>query len=306
MTKSIKLFFILCFSLLYGLVIIQEKVTCQNKDEEKDFSKYKNVEIRTDIIFGKGGEIDLKLDLFLPKNGKPPYAGIIFIHGGGWRGLSKEYLREWGYYFADRGYVSVSINYRLSGEAKCPAAVEDCKCAVRWMRANAKEYGIDEDKIAVFGESAGGHLAGMLGTTGGVVEFEGNGGYSDYSSNVNLVFPVYGVFDFTERIKDKSRRSELIEEFIGCSYENCPEIYKKASPINYVDKSDPPFLIFHSTGDSVVPFQQSVIFEQKLKEAGVPVEFSITYGGKHGYALWSPNFEPTCKQMEYFLKKYFK
>ena len=309
MKDNIKILLLIFLLYLTGILFSQEKMKTEKIGEKGDYSKYKNAELITDMVYGKGGEKDLKLDLFLPKKGKPPYIGIIFIHGGGWRGLYKEYLREWGYYFADKGYVAISIDYRLSGEAKFPAAVEDCKCAVRWMRANAVEYNIDANKIAVFGESAGGHLAALVGTSWGVKELEGNGGNNNYSSKVNLVFPVYGVFDVVGLGKEKLSKkvvNNLLEEFIGGSYNEVPEKYKMASPITYIDKSDPPFMLFHSTGDSVVSIQQSVMFKEKLEQAGVPVEFIITPGGEHGYVLHPPYFEPTCKQMESFMKKYFK
>jgi acetyl esterase/lipase len=291
---------------LFPVVLMSSiNVKCQIK-KEIDFQKeYPNAEFIPEIIYGKGGEKDLKLDLFLPKAGNPPYIGIIFIHGGGWKNLSKEYLKEWGMFFADRGYVAVSIDYRLSGEAKFPAAVEDCKCAVRWMRANAEKYRINPGKIAVFGESAGGHLAALLGTSGGAPELEGTGGHAGYSSRPDLVFPVYGVFDLQIRAKETKAVTNALNEFIGCSYDDCPAKYISASPITYIDRSDPPFLLFHSTGDSTVPYRHSVIFEKKLKEAGVLVEFSTTVGSKHGYVLWEPHFKPTCEQMIYFMNKYF-
>ncbi|MCK4966529.1 alpha/beta hydrolase [bacterium] len=304
MTKNVKL--ILITNIILLTVFLNDVVLGQSNKEIDYSEKYKNVKFIPDVVYGKGGDKDLKLDLFLPENSKRSHIGIIFIHGGGWSNLSKEYLKEWGYYFANRGYVSVSIDYRLSDEAKFPAAIEDCKCAVRWMRASAPKYGIDPDKIAVFGESAGGHLTALLGTSGGIKELEGNGGHSSYSSKPNLVFPVYGVFDLVGRVTKTPSRGSSLYEFIGCSYNECPEKYLKASPITYIDKSDPPFLLFHSTGDSVVSFQQSVKFEKLLKKAGVPVEFSKTFGSKHGYVLWEPHFEPTCEQMEYFIDKYFK
>ena len=304
MTKNVKL--ILITNIILLTVFLNDVVLGQNKKGIDYSEKYKNVKFVPDIVYGKGGDKDLKLDLFLPENITPQHIGIIFIHGGGWVNLSKEYLKEWGYYFADRGYTAVSIDYRLSDEAKFPAAIEDCKCAVRWMRANAPKYGIDPDKIAVFGESAGGHLAALLGTSGGVKELEGTGGNDGYSSRPNLVFPVYGVFDLVYRARMKGLKENSLQEFIGCSYDECPEKYRRASPITYIDKSDPPFLLFHSTGDSAVSFQQSVKFEKLLKNAGVPVEFSKTFGSKHGYVLWYPHFKPTCEQMEYFIEKYFK
>ena len=174
------------------------------------------------------------------------------------------------------------------------------------MRANAQKYQVNPRNIAVFGESAGGHLAALLGTSGGIKDLEGNGGHQGFSSRPDLVFPVYGVFDLEIRAEETKTVKGALHDFIGCSYDDCPGKYKAASPITYIDQSDPPFLLFHSTADSVVPFRHSVLFEKKLKEAGVPVEFSTTIGGKHGYVLWEPHFKPTCEQMIYFMNKYFR
>lgn len=294
------------FGFIFLAVLMNNSVIYGQASKEPDYAElYPGAEFIPDIVYGKGGEKDLKLDLFLPKSSKPPYFGIIFIHGGAWRGLSKEYLKEWGYYFANQGILAVSIDYRLSGEAKFPAAVEDCKCAVRWLRANAGKYQVLPDKIAVFGESAGGHLAALLGTSGGVKELEGTGGHEGFSSRPDLVFPVYGVLDLKLRAEESRAVNDALSEFIGCSFYECPDKYIKASPITYIDHTDPPFLLFHSTADSVVPYRHSVIFERHLKDAGVPVEFSTTIGGKHGYVLWEPHFKSTCDQMIYFINKYF-
>jgi acetyl esterase/lipase len=295
--------FLSVYIFLLAFLMNLETGNCQAKNDIDFQKQYPNAGFTQDVIYGKGGEMDLKLDLFLPKTGTPPYIGIIFIHGGGWSRLSKTHVKEFGYYFADKGYFAVCIDYRLSGEAKFPAAVEDCKCAIRWMRANAEKYQVSPDKIAVFGESAGGHLTALIGTSGGVKELEGTGGYPGYSSRPDLVIPVYGIFDLVKNVKPGKGS---IESFIGCSYEACPARYKAASPITYIDKSDPPFLLFHSTADSVVPYQQSVIFEKYLKDAGVPVDFSTTVGGRHGYVLSDPYFKPTCDQMIYFMNKYFR
>lgn len=296
---------ILCFVLFGGMIRFSEVNSQVNK--EPDYSViYPDAEFIPEIVYGKGGDKDLKLDLFLPKSAQSPYFGIIFIHGGAWRGLSKEYLKEWGYYFANQGILSVSIDYRLSGEAKFPAAIEDCKCAVRWLRANAEKYRLLSDKIAVFGESAGGHLAALLGTSGGIMELEGTGGNPGFSSRPDLVIPVYAVLDLKQRAEEAKAVNNALNEFIGCSIYECPDKYIKASPITYIDHSDPPFLLFHSTADSVVPYKHSVIFERHLKDAGVPVEFSTTIGGKHGYVLWEPHFKATCEQIIYFMNKYFR
>ena len=123
-----------------------------------------NVTVQRDVVYGKGGGRDLHLDLFVPKDKSAVRPGIVFIHGGGWSGGSRGQFQRQAAYLAGKGYVGACIEYRLSSEAKYPAAVEDCKCAVRWMRANAKRLHIDPKRIAVCGGSAGGHLASLLGS----------------------------------------------------------------------------------------------------------------------------------------------
>ena len=267
-----------------------------------------NVQMIPNVVYGQGGGRDLVMDLFLPKDGTPPYSAIIFIHGGGWKNGNKEMYRKHSYYFAGKGMVAASINYRLSGEAKFPAAVEDSKCAVRWMQANSVKYNVNPDKIVIAGGSAGGHLVGLVGTTEGRKEFEGSGGYTEFSSKPNLVISFFGVFNFT-RLADRNKynnSARLVAEFLGGTYDEIPDIYKLASPVSHVDSTDPPFLLFHSTGDKVVPYEQSVEFKKVLEKAGVPVEMSITVGNKHGYVHSSPHYEATLAQMEYFIDKYFK
>ena len=126
--------------------------------QDPPFQQPDTVQVKRDIVYGKGGGRDLKLDLFLPKQGEEPRPGIVFVHGGGWQGGSRAAFQRQAAYLAGKGYVGACIEYRLSGEATFPAAIEDCKCAVRWLRANAGTYKVDPERIAACGGSAGGHL----------------------------------------------------------------------------------------------------------------------------------------------------
>ena len=216
-----------------------------------------NVAMLEGVVYGKGGGRDLKLYLFAPKDRKASHPGIVFVHGGAWKkGSPAMYFRQ-AAYMASKGYVGASIEYRLSEEAAFPAAVEDAKCAVRWMRANAKRYRIDPDKIAAVGGSAGGHLVGMLGVMNEEDGLEGTGGHAGYSSKVNAVVAFYGVFDF---LKLGVKNPEgAIAAFLGGLPDEVPEVYKQASPITYVDKSDAPFLLLHGTADKLVPIEDDAI-----------------------------------------------
>ena len=161
------------------------------------------VEVVKDIEYGLGGDVPLLLDIYIPE--KPianPMPAVIFTHGGGWRGGDKYPSRVRA--LASHGFFGVSINYRLSGIAPFPAAVEDCKCAVRWLRAKAEKYGVDPDRIGVWGSSAGGHLAMMVGCADETAGLEGNGGWEGFSSRVRAVCSYFGPSDLTSLYNSKA------------------------------------------------------------------------------------------------------
>lgn len=175
-----------------------------------------NVELIRDVEYGKGGDVSLTLDIVRPKPIKDkPMPAIIFVHGGGWQKGSKESGIHKIIPLAQNGYFCVTINYRLTDKASFPAQIEDCKCAVRWARAHAKEYNIDPNHIGAWGSSAGGHLVALLGTSGGVKELEGSGGWEKFSSRVQAVADYFGPTDFlywAETAKKKGFNLEELEK----------------------------------------------------------------------------------------------
>lgn len=237
------------------------------------------VQLVKDVEFGKVGDRALKLDLYTPVKLKKPVPGLIFIHGGAWKGGNKDMYRPYAARYAQRGYVVASISYRLSGEAPFPAAVEDAKCAVRWMRANANAYKIDPNHICVLGGSAGGHLAMMVGYSAEQKELEGSGGWPDVSSKVQAVVNIYGPCDLTvPGIRD----ADSVRQFLGeKKYDEAPKLYKKASPLLQLTKDDPPTLILHGTLDSLVPISQSDELAEHLKQAGVTYTYDRLEGWPH-------------------------
>ncbi|MEZ6092640.1 MAG: alpha/beta hydrolase [Pirellulaceae bacterium] len=181
------------------------------------------------------------------------------MHGGGWQGGTKDAGIAQVIPFVRQGFVGATIDYRLTGEAAFPAQIHDCKCAIRYLRAHADEYGIDPEKIIIGGSSAGGHLVALLGTSGGVEEFEGDGGWKDFSSDVQGVVDLYGPTDFKALAstpgyeghdRDGSPESKLLGG--GTVLDNIDGI-RKVNPITYIDANDPPFLIIH--GSKIVPFR---------------------------------------------------
>ncbi|MFN4227198.1 MAG: alpha/beta hydrolase fold domain-containing protein [Candidatus Ratteibacteria bacterium] len=264
-----------------------------------------NVKIIKDVVYGNVDGKNLYLDIIRPKKAEGKLPVIVFIHGGGWRSGDKQTGIFRLIPFAEKGYFCVSINYRLSDEAKFPAQIEDCKCAIRFLRANAEKYSIDPEKIGVWGTSAGGHLASLLGTTGDFKEFDRKGGWEGFSSKVNAVCDWFGPSDFLIGF-EKSKRDGIpyktLIELFGENIENLEENLKKASPAYQVNKNCPPFLIMHGDKDNVVPYIQSSILYNKLKENGVPVVLVKIKDAGHGIGFGESALEFVESFFECYLK----
>jgi acetyl esterase/lipase len=237
----------------------------------------------------KNGHERNKLDLYLPEKADGPLPVIVWIHGGAWTGGSKENPGQ-ALAFVGKGYAVASIGYRLSQHAIFPAQIEDCKAAIRWLRANARTYNLNPQRIGVWGASAGGHLVALLGTSGGVKELEGNGGNAEQSSCVQAVVDFFGPTDFLQmdahavpgaRLKHDSPTSPESRLIGGAIQENA-EQGKRANPVRYVTKEAPPFLIAHGEQDPLVPWHQSELLYEALKKAEVEVTFQKIPGAGHG------------------------
>jgi acetyl esterase/lipase len=237
------------------------------------------VRVVRDAEYGRAGGIPLYLDVYAPDMPiMKPVPAIVFIHGGGWRSGDKYPGQARS--LAERGFFAVSINYRLSGVATFPAAVEDCKCAVRWMRANAAQYGVDPDRIGVWGSSAGGHLALMVGCADETAGLEGNGGWQGHSSRVQAVCSYYGPTDLTHM---QGGDTNAPAQFLGGGPSEKPEAYRLASPVSHVTVDDPPLLMVHGEYDRVVPYSQSVTLNGAYLKAGLKVELVKVMDAGHGF-----------------------
>jgi len=256
-----------------------------------------DVQVLRDLEYVQGGHARNRLDLYLPEKAPRPLPVILWVHGGGWARGDK--TNGPAFRFATQGYAVASMNYRFSQHAVFPAQIHDCKAAVRWLRANARKYGLDAEHIGAWGGSAGGHLVALLGTTAGVKDFEGPGGNADQSSSVQAVVDWYGPTDFlTAGAKDT--RSNLLG---GDPQEN-KEKARKASPLTYVSKDAAPFLIMHGDQDQTVPIAQSETFAAALEKAGADATYVVVKGGKHGGALFtSPE---SMKQVEDFFARHLR
>ena len=238
------------------------------------------VQMVRDLEYVPGGHERNRLDLYLPEKAARPLPVILYVHGGGWPGGDKS--NGPAFRFAAKGYAVASMNYRFSQHATFPAQIYDCKAAVRWLRANARKYGLDADHIGAWGGSAGGHLVALLGTTAGVKELEGPGGNEEQSSRVQAVVDWFGPTDFLT-VGAKETRTQLL----GGDPQTDKEKALKASPMTYVSKDAAPFLIMHGDGDETVPIAQSETFAAALKKAGADATFVVIKGGKHGGALFT-------------------
>ena len=254
-----------------------------------------------DVEFTKGRERPLKMDILRSRTlPAQPMPGLVWIHGGAWREGNKEEGFKPLLPFARQGYLCASIEYRLSHEAIFPAQIEDCKCAIRFLRAHAKEFHLDCDRIGVWGRSAGGHLAALLGTTHHVKELEGDGGWENFSSRVQAVCDWFGPTDFL-KIDDFPRKvkhsaADAPEALlIGGPVWQHQEKAVKANPIAYVTKDAPPFLIVHADDDLIVPLNQSQLLFEALQQAGVEVALEIVRGGGHGKNFDSPSLLKNLK-----------
>lgn len=270
--------------------------------------------VEKELVYGTAGEVELKLDLARPANGDGPFPAIVFIHGGGWHAGGRQgYLgqvRE----AARRGYVAVTITYRLMQFDKSmkettiartifPAQIHDAKAAVRWLRANAEKYKVDENRIGVTGASAGGHLSLLVGLTDPESKLEGENGHADESSRVQAVVNVFGPTDMAS-CYEASSVAWILRLFLGGSPEESATLYRSSSPTTYISKDDPPVLTLHGDRDALVPVQQAELLDKKMKAAGVSHTLMIFKGQGHGFG--GEHQKKAANAMWEFFEKHLK
>ena len=266
-----------------------------------------NVRLEKDRVYASPGGRDLRLDLFRPGTGGGPFPAIIFVHGGGWQGGSKEQFHRQAAHMAARGFVGACVEYRLSGEARWPACIDDCKAAVRWLWENQYRLNVNPRRIGAAGGSAGGHLAALMGVTQRRDSFGSHLEHPGPSSRVHAVAAFNAVFDLTalaEAIPGHVERYLL--PLLGATPDQNPEVYREASPRTYVGKSTPPFLILHGTADETVPYAQAEAFQSALQTAGVEVEMLTADGAGHGFFNAPPWYDKTLAAMEAFFVRTLK
>jgi acetyl esterase/lipase len=246
------------------------------------------------------------LDLYLPESKtSKPRPLVVYIHGGGWENGSKNQADVLLNLIKGRDFAGASINYRLTDEAVWPAQIHDCKAAIRALRAHAAENQINPDKIAVFGISAGGHLASMLGVTGSAKELEGElGPHLSQSSGVTCVLDFCGPSNFLTfagegTIINVDDPKTGLSKLIGGTVKQKPDVARNASPVNHITSDDAPFLIIHGDNDNIVRYAQATEFEAALQKAKIPA--TLITGTDGGHVFFSA---PLFERMSAFLDRH--
>ncbi len=265
------------------------------------------LEAHPDLVYARYGQREMQLDLWKPKSTSQPLPAIICIHGGGWYKGERASMANLAQALAAKGFVTATISYRLSGEAKFPAAIQDCKAAVRFLRANAAKFGINANAIGVTGLSAGGHLAALLTTSGGVKELEGDGGHADQSSAVQAGIAMGAQSDLeSARIGELSSKPDdpFYRTFLGDSQAKVPQTYALASPRHHLDKADPSLLFM--TGELDDPSTHADEARADLAKLTIPTGLTIIPQAPHAFLGQQKAFDACVSASEAFFAKHLK
>ncbi len=261
-------------------------------------------QVRRDLTYCTLDGVELKMDVAFPHEMTQPAPVIVYVHGGGWTGGDKSRGEGLGLGqpMLDKGYLLVSINYRLAPAHQFPAPIEDVKCAIRFLRANAGEFYLDPDRIGVIGRSAGGHLVSLLGLSDASAGFDEAGGYTEQSSRVQAVVDLYGAIDIPAYFSKSGK--DILNGLFGTTNLQDP-LFERMSPLNYVSADDPPFLIVHGRDDRIVPPAHSQALYDALEAAGVPVEIIWVKNAGHGLSPEGGAIDPTQDEIAMQIMDFF-
>ncbi len=241
-----------------------------------------SVEYIRDVEYGRGGDVPLYLDIYRPQPApRTRLPSLVWLFGGAWRGGDRSDVPEFVRSLARRGYFVVSGDYRLSGQASFPAQIHDVKTIVRWLRAHVSTYGLDPEHISVAGHSSGAHLAALLGTSAGIPDLEGGGGWAQYSSTVQAVVALSPPIDALDVPPDLPPGQNAWEELIGGAATDHPTLARMSNPMTFITPDSPPHLILHGTNDDTVPIRNADRLAQALRDAGVHMIYLPIEGGTH-------------------------
>lgn len=260
---------------------------------------------QSDLIYAKVGELELKLDLYLPKHASEKPL-IVWVHGGAWRAGDKSRMPLKA--LVEDGFAVASIDYRLTPVARFPANVHDIKAAIRYLRANSESLHINAKTVVIAGASAGGHLAALVGVTNGHLALEGDlGNHQNVSSDVQAIVSFYGASNLTTILTQSTPhglgvRIPALQLLLGSQPEDAVELAKLASPVFHVEKSDPPLLLIHGDQDPQMPINQSHELVGLFEKVGAAVQMKVIHGGAHGGAVFYD--EERLQWVKSFLNQY--
>jgi acetyl esterase/lipase len=241
-----------------------------------------------DVVYAKVDGKDLALDIYLPAGVSTPLL-VVWVHGGAWRSGTKASAPL---AFVDNGFATASLDFRQSTDARFPAQVHDIKAGIRFLRAKAKDFGYRADRIAIGGSSSGGHLAALVGVTNGNKELEGTlGDYVQQSSSVNAILDYYGASNLMTILSQStphglSVREPALQLLLGGLPDRVKPLAELASPVNHVDKNDPPLLLIHGDQDPQMPINQAHELQGAYERLGLDVQFDVVHGAAHGGDLF--------------------
>jgi acetyl esterase/lipase len=257
-----------------------------------------SVGVYLDAVFQTGETYDLKLNLFAPKTSAKALALVVMVHGGCWVSGGRADYNAYGVKLAELGYAAATVDYRLSDQARYPAALDDVRSAVQWLKDHAKDYNIDPDRIALLGDSAGGHLVELTGYAANTATPQHPAGVGP---KLKAIVSFYGWSDLTvPTVRDPYWN----EVFFGKKYEDAPDLYKEASPITHIGRQSPPTLLLQGTIDAIVPMSQSVAVAEKLGANGVPYIYVPVKGEFHAFDYFRGVHERSFYFIEKFLAEY--
>lgn len=256
------------------------------------------------VVYGQTGTRKLLADIFVPKTGKGPFPAVVVVHGGGWMHGDKTKFRALAVALCERGYVTMAVGYRLGHEAKFPAGIQDCNAAVRFLRAEAKQYHVNPKQIGAVGGSAGGHLVGLMAAAPDEKQLQGDAGYPDQSSKLQAAIVMAGPMEMASgTVAERSRKSgdkSYSNQWLGKSIDEAPELYQLSDAYLHFDKKTPPLLFM--TGEFDNP-DRNVPSREKLKLLGVTTGIKVYPQGKHGCWNQLPWFKDMVEDMDQFFQQ---
>ncbi len=263
--------------------------------------------IKRNVTYGVAGGVELKMDIHLPRGERPqPAPVVMYVHGGGWVIGGKRIwwgIRSVYQQLLARGYVFVSVNYRLAFQHRWPAQIEDVKCAVRYLRAHAAEYNLDPERIGAWGDSAGGHLVSLLGLTDAGAGFDTSGGHDQQSSKVQAVVDMFGPSDLTY-LHAYPGFKRMLRWMLGTL--DPLSVLRQASPLQYVTAAAAPFLIVHGEKDPMVPPRQSRMLYQRLVEVGAAARLVMVRNVTHELIPVGLPVRPTRTEIDSMIVEFFE